>query len=584
MSENTAGATKNIRPADSLVGTTLSDGRYRITSVLGRGGFATVYVAQHTQIEQTVAIKVLQMPDDDRADTFRERFLREARTASQIKHPDVVRIFDYGVTEANEPFMVMELLEGNPLDVELRQNGAMDPVRAVRLFIRCLDALEAAHQKGIIHRDLKPANLFLIGTGTRVEALKVLDFGIALMMEEDTRLTNTGQVFGTPRYLAPEYIQKQLITPSLDVYQMGLILAEVLMGRNIIDADNTFTFIYAHCNGEIQIPKQILESSLGPVLVRALNTDHEQRFSSAGAFRDALEHVPEETLEGKSFAVTKKMTDEEPETMVILRDYFIPLEDASEPVALADAKTVHVSQDKVASIPAQNPDSLANDSSVEVSVPEPAEGSGKKVPAKLIGAGVFALLGLFALIAAVVVFGSKSTQKDGKGAADKGAVAGKKGSGDKAPTDPGKGAVAAANNAAAKGTETDKAPPPKDPVEGTPEIKLDPIKVAVIATPNDAQIFKGEERIDEDGLATVTFKDEGAAPVQVCVRHDKYEESCVDVLTTNTPRMDVKLKPKRRAGGNKKPGGAGNVKKPGGGGTKKPGGGTKPNPGIVMPD
>ncbi len=589
MTDQTAAPTQEkTGNSDRLIGTTLN-GRYKVLEILGRGGFATVYTARHTQIEQLVAVKVLQMPEDDQAETFRERFLREARTASQIKHPDIVTIFDYGVTDRNEPYMVMEMLEGSPLDVDLRKHGAMEPVRAKHMFVRCLDALEAAHKLGIVHRDLKPANLFVINAKTRVEALKILDFGIALMMEEDTRLTNAGQVFGTPRYLAPEYIQKQIITPALDVYQMGLIFAEVLMGRNIIEADNTFTFIYAHCNGEIQLPRQLLESPLGPVLTRALNTDHTQRFSSAGFFRDALDHVPDEHLKGQSFAQPRRSQDIEPETMVILRDYFTPLADPSKPIAAPGAKTMHLPADKAEAIQAGSPDPLAQKSTVEVdlgaiaeassavSEPEPLA-SPRKPPVALIGGlAVAALLGLV-VVAGVgfVVFGdSGGADKgagevvEGVGEADKGA-----GSGEGAVVD--KGAVADKGDEAG---EADKGEQKAVPVADAS------ISVAITAQPAEAEIFVGENRIGEKGFASLSFTDEGAPSVNICVKSSGYDDECLDISVSQAPRVAVALKRSRsgaaqvgqKTGGNKT---GGDNKNNGGG---KTGGGDKP-PKLVLPE
>lgn len=590
--QDTNAPTRNIRPSHSLVGQSLAEGRYLVKSVLGRGGFATVYVGEHSQIEQSVAIKVLQMPDDERADTFRERFLREARTASQIKHPDVVRIFDYGVTDTNEPFMVMELLEGRPLDVELRKNGALEPVRAKQLFVRCLDALEAAHAKGIVHRDLKPANLFLTGPGTRVEALKVLDFGIALMMEEDTRLTTTGQVFGTPRYLAPEYIQKQLITPALDVYQMGLILTEVLMGRNIIDADNTFSFIYAHCNGEIQVPRQILESPLGAVLARALNTNHEHRFTSAGAFRDALEHVPDDVLVGQDFSVPRGSLEAvDSETMVILRDYFTPLEDPSQPIASPGAKTVHVSQDKAESVRAA---SSARRVGAEVAVDAGGASGSGGLPLGLVAAGAFALLGGITLVIALVIFGGGAQEVGGARVVDQGqsqaavgakakeAPEGSARGGDAAPADgPSASAGQNAGESPAAGDKGSGGAQGASDRQGDAPAAAPTVRVAVTTTPGDAVISRNGEKIGDEGFATLDFEGDAPAPISICVQRSGYEQRCLDVTVKDKPRLDVRLKRAARVGG-KAPskGGA----KAGGGGAKRESAGQKKPPKVVLPD
>ena len=143
----------------------------RVRRELGSGGFATVYRGWQLNLDQPVAIKVLNVPPGA-PESFVERFYREARTAAQIRHPDVVTIFDYGVTEDGRPYIILELLEGDSIEEELTDRGPMAPQRILRLFTRCLDALQAAHDLGIVHRDLKPANLFLTGAGTRVETLR----------------------------------------------------------------------------------------------------------------------------------------------------------------------------------------------------------------------------------------------------------------------------------------------------------------------------------------------------------------------------------------------------------------------------
>ncbi|MEL6181529.1 MAG: serine/threonine-protein kinase, partial [Myxococcota bacterium] len=222
---------------------TILDQRFQIQGVLGKGGFATVYKARQLNIDRPVALKILGIrpgKDDEELELFTRRFFLEARSAANINHPGVVTIFDHGVTEGGVPYISMELLDGHTLDTELAHSGPMDPTRALPLFIRCLDALKAAHVMNIVHKDLKPPNLFLTKPGSVVESLKILDFGIAAMAnaDQDERLTSTDQYIGTAAYCAPEYYQKGLVTPALDVYQMGLVLAETLMGHKVVSASD----------------------------------------------------------------------------------------------------------------------------------------------------------------------------------------------------------------------------------------------------------------------------------------------------------------------------------------------------------
>ncbi len=274
--------------SDLPVGTVLGQ-RYQILGVLGRGGFATVYKANQISLGQPVAIKVLRVTRTV-ASGFLERFSREAKASSQIQHPDVVRVLDYGVAEDSSPYMVMELLRGHALSTEIQRNGPMDIKRALRLFIRCLDALNAAHKLGIVHRDLKPDNIFVTEPNSRVEALKLLDFGIAHMMEQQVRLTSAGEFYGTPQYLTPEYIRSKSISPAFDVYQVGLLFVEVVTGRPAVDGTG-MQCMMAHSRGDLNIPEQILKSPVGPVLTKALSLDPKARYQNAGELRDALEAI-----------------------------------------------------------------------------------------------------------------------------------------------------------------------------------------------------------------------------------------------------------------------------------------------------
>lgn len=279
----------------------LISGRYAVTGVLGQGGFAVVYAARDQLVDRRVAVKVLNTFADavDEANTHRavERFQREARAAAMITHPNVVTIYDLGLADRFErPFIVMELLEGHDLAHELKASGPMAPARALRLFAGALAGLAAGHARGIVHKDLKPANLFLTAPGTADEKLSLFDFGIARLGEGEAGLTKTGEMFGTPQYMAPEYIAGGRVSPALDVYQMGLILVEMFTGRKVIEADVAITAAMAHGKGELPLPVELLHGRLGEVVRRALAHDPEARFADAGAFAEALAEVRPEDL------------------------------------------------------------------------------------------------------------------------------------------------------------------------------------------------------------------------------------------------------------------------------------------------
>jgi len=217
-----------------LAGQTI-DGRYRIDAKIGAGGMGIVYRASHVAIGKAVAIKVLRQSHAGLADVA-ERFSREAQMASQIKHPNVVEIFDYGATSHGAPYYVMEHLSGHSLAWEIDHRGRMDARRAVDMAIQVAKGLGEAHRHGVIHRDLKPDNVFLIEDphetdgGAPKERAKILDFGIA-RAEGARRLTAAGAVVGTPEYMSPEQAQGNEVDPRTDLYALGVILFEMLTGR-----------------------------------------------------------------------------------------------------------------------------------------------------------------------------------------------------------------------------------------------------------------------------------------------------------------------------------------------------------------
>lgn len=282
------------------------DGCYKITGVLGAGGFAVVYQAIQMNLRKPVALKVL--TDESRKDPkHTQRFFLEAEAAAALLHPNIVRVQDVGVLETGQPYIVMEPFQGRNLKRALAVEGPLPPERAIPLFIGALDGLAIAHAQGVIHRDLKPSNLILVDAGKPSESLKIIDFGTARLQHAESELTGSG-LLGTPAYLAPEYIKSHTVSPAMDVYQMGLVLAETMLGRRLIEAETPYMFLLAHAKGELNLPDALREGPLGEVMLKALHLNPQQRFPDAAAFRDALRgvdlaHLPALPVEYRPFAV-----------------------------------------------------------------------------------------------------------------------------------------------------------------------------------------------------------------------------------------------------------------------------------------
>jgi serine/threonine-protein kinase len=246
-----AGGVSKGEVRELSVGDVLGE-RYRIEGKIGTGGIGMVYRAVQLPLERPVAIKVLH---DDllSMNELRVRFEREARALSALAHPHVVSISDYGI-DGDRPFLVMELLEGQTLEEVLRRDP-IDPERGVELARQILRGLAFAHSKGIAHRDLKPANVFLSRMPGGREHAKLLDFGLARMVEnegdEELTLTKRGVVFGTPAYMSPEQATGSHADERSDVYSMGALLFELLAGRRPFVGDTRADLLRAHLTSPV---------------------------------------------------------------------------------------------------------------------------------------------------------------------------------------------------------------------------------------------------------------------------------------------------------------------------------------------
>jgi serine/threonine-protein kinase len=261
-------------------------GRYRIEALIGQGGFGAVFRATQLNLDRAVALKVL-LPDV-LGDEGVHRFQREAELVQRIEHPNVVRLFDFGVAEGSEPYLVFELLQGRTLDEALRAEGPMDPARAARVAAQILKGLMAAHARGIVHRDIKPANVFLSDFSGERDFVKLLDFGIAKGADSRT-LTQRGGVLGTPAYMAPEQVTGGAATFATDLYALGLVIEEALTGTPVFRDVSLVDIVREHLSvAAVPHAAIALQSPLGPVIHRATQKAPERRYPSAA---EMLAHV-----------------------------------------------------------------------------------------------------------------------------------------------------------------------------------------------------------------------------------------------------------------------------------------------------
>jgi eukaryotic-like serine/threonine-protein kinase len=277
---------------------TVADGRYRIERTVGRGAMAVVYLARDQELQRLVALKILS--EELGADEgVRTRFLREAKLASRLSHPNVVRIYDANAAGA-QLFIVMEHVPGSTL----ADSGKLPYRDAVRLVLQACAGLQHAHEAGLVHRDVKPANLLLREDGV----VKIADFGIA-RAADTTQLTKQGVILGTAAYLAPEQAAGENVGPAADIYSLGAVLYELLTGRPPYQFESLAELGELQSEGVI-VPPRDLEPAIPPeveaAMMRALAREPRFRPNSAADFAQELAAVTDEAptlpLQATAFA------------------------------------------------------------------------------------------------------------------------------------------------------------------------------------------------------------------------------------------------------------------------------------------
>jgi serine/threonine-protein kinase len=269
---------------------TVVDGRYQLEERIGRGASAEVYRALDGQTGTSVAIKILR-GTDGRDHEAVARFQREAEVQAMIRHRNVAGLFASGITEAAEPYLVVELLRGVSVRERLKDGGAVDASRALSYVWQALQGLAAVHERGVLHRDLKPANLMLEPSPGPVERVVLIDFGFAVF-EGGRALTRRGHVVGSLTYLAPERLRGEAADERSDLYAMGVVMHELLAGAPPFTGDDDFDIISAHLSDDPPDLAAVAPTPPPPaviaIVLRALAKERAERFADAQAMAAAI--------------------------------------------------------------------------------------------------------------------------------------------------------------------------------------------------------------------------------------------------------------------------------------------------------
>lgn len=269
-------------------------GKYELIEPLGKGGMAEVWKAFQPGVDRNVAIKVMHKHLADDPD-FVERFRREAKAIGQIRHHNIMRVIDFDI-DGDEYYMVMDYIEGGTLDSYMRKTGALPVEEALRLTGQLVDAVAYAHQLGMVHRDIKPANVMF-----QDNSPVLMDFGIARLLSQE-KLTVTGSMVGTPAYMSPEAIRAEEVDGRADIYSLGVMLYEMIVGRTPYEADSAYAMILKQLNDPLPPPRKLrpeLPEFVEELILKTLADNPAERYQSAEEFYQAIQQALM-TLTGQS--------------------------------------------------------------------------------------------------------------------------------------------------------------------------------------------------------------------------------------------------------------------------------------------
>ncbi|MBX3075879.1 serine/threonine protein kinase [Candidatus Obscuribacterales bacterium] len=291
-----------IENGQSLVGTTVAD-TVKIRSMIGSGGMSSVYRGVQESINREVAVKVMHshLLADDNAML---RFRQEAQAVGRLDHINIVKVHDFKAGKDGTSFLIMDLVDGISLSDAIMQDGPLAPERAIDIFTQACDGLQHAHAKGVIHRDLKPSNIMLVKTADGHETVKVLDFGIAKILPQEgdakMKLTQTGEVFGSPLYMSPEQCMGKPVDQRSDVYSMGCLIYEALTGKPPLEGANAFDTFFKHTTEMPQSVKVLRGDfeharEFDAIILKAMAKDPKDRYQTMTQLRNDLARLSSKT-------------------------------------------------------------------------------------------------------------------------------------------------------------------------------------------------------------------------------------------------------------------------------------------------
>ena len=317
-------------------------GQYRLLRKIGEGGMGVVFIGEHVLIQRKAAIKVLK-PEISKGRRSLERFFNEARATAAIQDPGIVQLFDVGMTRDGSAYIVMELLDGESLDVRLQRLGRLAPVDALRIVRQVAGTLATVHAAGIIHRDLKPANLYGVvdATAPGGERIKILDFGVAKLGPglHDGAQTHAGALLGTPVYMSPEQCSGHAVDPRADIYSLGCVLFRLVIGRPPFAVQGIGPLIAAHLSEPPPAPSRFVSeipAGFDELVLRCLAKSRADRFPSMADLGEDCDRLFG-ALSGQSEASIPRLAD----ASTALADPSIMLSTAVSEQRSADAPRRH---------------------------------------------------------------------------------------------------------------------------------------------------------------------------------------------------------------------------------------------------